>query len=380
VSKWSGKYVIGLTGNIATGKSVVRKMLEHLGAYGIDADALSHRAMSLGAPGYQPVIDMFGRWILAPDRQIDRAKLAKVVFSDREALTLLEAILHPLVTQAVDLIVSRASQPVIVIEAIKLLETNLGKSCDSLWTSQAKPQVQLDRLVKFRKMAVGEAQQRIAAQPAQEQKIAAANVVIKNNGSFEDTWRQVVTAWHRGVPASAIAPAPAPVVVVAPGGKLTMERGRPRKSAEIAAFLSHLPNLKRAFSQEDIMAAFGEKAFLLLYQDQKLVGVVGWQVENLVARTTDLYMEGRVVLAEALPLLFAEMEKASKDLQCEASLLFVQPELAANVDLWKKIGYTPRGAKMLGVQAWEEAAAESMTPGSVMLFKQLRVDRILRPI
>ena len=68
MSKWAGKYVIGLTGNIGTGKSVVRRMLEHLGAYGIDADALSHRTIAKGAPGYQPVIDLFGRWILTAGR------------------------------------------------------------------------------------------------------------------------------------------------------------------------------------------------------------------------------------------------------------------------------------------------------------------------
>ena len=379
MSKWSGKYVIGLTGNIATGKSVVRKMLEHLGAYGIDADALSHRAISKGAPGYQPVIELFGRWILTPDKQIDRVKLAKVVFSDTEALVLLESIVHPLVTQAVDLIVSRASQPIIVIEAIKLLEANLGKNCNSIWTSQATPQVQLDRLVKFRKMGENEARQRIAAQPPQEQKVSLANVVIKNNGSFEDTWRQVVAAWHRSVPAKANLPPPAPVVV-SPAAKLSLERGRPRHSAEIAVFLSHMPNHKRTYSQDDIMAAFGEKAFLLLHQDQKLVGVVGWQVENLVSRTTDVCIDPRVPLAEALPSLLSEMEKASKDLQCEASLLFVQPDLAANGALWKKLGYEPRNPKALGVQAWEEAATESMTPGTVLLFKQLRIDRIMRPI
>jgi hypothetical protein len=75
MSAWPGKYVIGLTGNIATGKSVVRKMLEHLGAYGIDADALGHRAIAKDAPGYQAVLNTFGKWILAPDEQIDRAKL-----------------------------------------------------------------------------------------------------------------------------------------------------------------------------------------------------------------------------------------------------------------------------------------------------------------
>lgn len=82
MSAWPGKYVIGLTGNIATGKSVVRKMLERLGAYGIDADALGHRAIAKDAPGYQPMLDTFGRWVLGPDGQIDRAKLGRLVFND----------------------------------------------------------------------------------------------------------------------------------------------------------------------------------------------------------------------------------------------------------------------------------------------------------
>jgi len=121
MSAWPGKYVIGLTGNIATGKSVIRKMLEHLGAYGIDADALGHRAIARGAPGYQPVLNTFGRWILSPDGEIDRARLAKIVFDDPEALSRLEAIVHPMVTQAVDLLVRRSRHKVIVVEAIKLL-------------------------------------------------------------------------------------------------------------------------------------------------------------------------------------------------------------------------------------------------------------------
>ena len=100
MSAWPGKFVIGLTGNIATGKSVVRKMLEHLGAYGIDADALGHRAIARDAPGYKPVLDTFGKWILAPDGQIDRGKLARVVFADPDALIQLESIVHPLVRQA----------------------------------------------------------------------------------------------------------------------------------------------------------------------------------------------------------------------------------------------------------------------------------------
>ena len=118
MSNWPGKYVIGLTGNIATGKSVVRRMLEHLGAYTIDADALSHRSISKGAPGYQPVLDTFGKWLIGKDGEIDRSKLGKLVFSDREALVQLEDIIHPLVNQAASMLIQRAIQPVVVVEAI----------------------------------------------------------------------------------------------------------------------------------------------------------------------------------------------------------------------------------------------------------------------
>ncbi len=86
MSNWPGKYVIGLTGNIGTGKTVVRRMLEHLGAYTIDADALSHRAIAKGAPGYQPVLDHFGKWILDAEGEINRGKLGNLVFRDADAL------------------------------------------------------------------------------------------------------------------------------------------------------------------------------------------------------------------------------------------------------------------------------------------------------
>jgi dephospho-CoA kinase len=195
VSNWPGKYVIGLTGNIATGKSVVCKMLEHLGAYIIDADVLSHRAMTKGAPGYQKVIDIFGKWIVDGDGEIDRTKLGRHVFNDPDALRQLEDIIHPLVEHAMDLLIQRASQRVIVIEAIKLLESKLAGACDTIWVTCAPEPVQKARLMQKRNMTVQDALQRIHAQPPQEMKTAAANVVIQNAGSFEDTWKQVVAAW-----------------------------------------------------------------------------------------------------------------------------------------------------------------------------------------
>jgi dephospho-CoA kinase len=377
VSKWPGKYVIGLTGNIATGKSVIRRMLEHLGAYGIDADALAHRAIARGAPGYQSALDAFGKWILDPNGEVDRAKLGRLVFTDPAALKQLETIVHPLVEQAVDLIVKRAGQRVIVIEAIKLLEGKLAGACDTIWATYAPESVQKARLVSKRNMTEADALQRIRAQGAQEIKTGAANVIIQNAGSFEAAWNQVVAAWKVISPITDTVPV---VMKKSEAGELSVQRGRPRDSAQIAALITRLSGRTRPQTGDDIMAAFGEKAFLLLRSGGQTMGLISWQVENLVARTTDIFVDPSVPLPDAIKILMTEVENASRDLQCEASLLFLPPQLASQETLWKGLGYERRSPQALGVQAWQDAAIESMPANAILLFKQLRQDRVLRPI
>lgn len=377
MSAWPGKYVIGLTGNIATGKSVVRKMLEHLGAYGIDADALSHRAIAKDAPGFKPAIDHFGKWILGEDGQIDRNKLGKVVFADPDALKQLEAIVHPLVRQAVDVLIRRSTQQVIVIEAIKMLESPLRQGCDSIWVADASPEVQIVRLVQKRGMTEAAARQRIQAQPSQQEKLAAASVVIKNDGNFNDTWKQVSAAWEKF---QSPEPVTTPIKKAAPADQFVVERARPRQAEDIAGLITRLSEGKRKVSADDVMEAFGEKAYLLLKMNDKPVGLVGWQVENLVARTDDLYIETDMPLDKAMQAMMEEVERASKDLQCEALLLFMPPQLAQHGQVWKHLGYESRSVQTLGVRAWQEAAQESMPEGYTMLFKQLRKDRVLRPV
>jgi len=377
MSAWPGKFVIGLTGNIATGKSVVRKMLEHLGAYGIDADALGHRAIAMDAPGYQMVVDSFGKWILAPDGQIDRAKLAHVVFSDPEALGQLESIVHPLVRQAVDILIRRAPHKVIVIEAIKLLEGPLRQACDTIWVTHAQKDIQIARLTQKRGMGPALAHQRINSQPSQLEKVKAAKTVIHNEGSFENTWEQVTTAWKELFPAYETA---VTKPSIEPKGELIVEKARPRNAAEIATLISRLSDGKVNPNSEDIMAAFGEKAFLFLKLDGKPVGIVGWQVENLVERTDEVYLEPGQPLSKAMQALLNEVERTSRDLQCEAALLFLPPELSRQEDVWKSLGYEPRTIEALGVRAWQEAAQETMGDGETLFFKQLRKDRVLRPV
>ena len=377
MSAWPGKYLIGLTGNIATGKSVVRKMLEHLGAYGIDADALAHRAIAKDAPGYKPVVDAFGTWILDPDGQVDRARLGRIVFTDPGALARLESIVHPLVAKAVDLLVRRSKHKVVVVEAIKLLESGLGDACDSIWVTVAPQDVQLARLVQKRGLDAQTAQDRIRAQPPQADKVAAAQIIIYNEGTYEQAWQQVIAAWKETVPSiDAEAQEPLP----AKAGELVVERARLQHVDAIAAFINRYSRGRRQLSRQDVIAALGEKAFLLLKVDDRLVGLVGWQVENLVARTSDVYLQPAVSLENAMALLVQEVERASRELQCEASLLFLPPHLARHEDVWRAQQYELRTIPGLKIRAWQAAAEESMPEGTVMLFKQLRKDRVLRPV
>lgn len=378
MSKWAGKYVIGLTGNIGTGKSVVRRMLEHLGALGIDADSFAHRASAKGAPGYQKVVQAFGSWVVGPDGEIDRGRLGRLVFSDPQALAQLEAIIHPLVLQAVDWMVSRSSKKVIVIEAIKLLEANMHKSCDSVWIVTAPMEVQVARLVQKRKMSEVDARQRIQAQPSQQAKIAAANVVIPNAGSFENTWKLVSAAWQKNVPSVETVQASLVNEPAVSATALSVVRARPRDSAIIAELFNRVRKDRR-MTPDDIMAEFGEKAFLLLRAGDRVAGVAGWQVENLVARTTEIVIDPQIPTAQAIPPLVAEMERASKDLQCEASLIFTASDMSVDA-LWQGLGYERRLPQALGVAIWQDAAKETMKPGLVLYFKQLRQDRVLRPI
>ena len=383
MSNLPGKFVIGLTGNIATGKSVVRRMLEHLGAYTIDADALTHRAYAKGAPGFQPVIDKFGKWLLNREGEIDRQKLGKLVFSDAEALRQLEEIVHPLVRQATEMLIKRAKQPVIVIEAIKLLEGDLRKACDSIWVTNAPEVIQVERLMRKRGFSMDQAQDRIHAQSPQSAKVSMANMVITNTGSYDDLWKQVSEAWKEIVPgAAAEVPADTALNLKKPAtsGELSIQRGKPKNASAIAELITRLSKGKRKMDVDQVMESFGDKAYMLLQMDGTPVGVAGWQVENLVTRTTDIFLEDNLNAAHALEALIKGVEGASSELQSEASLIFALDTIATQEATWQKLGYEKRTHESLGVQAWQEAASEAAPTGSVLFFKQLRQDRVLRPI
>jgi dephospho-CoA kinase len=190
-------YLIGLTGNIACGKSAVIGMLNAKGATTIDADTLVHKIQQPGGIAYQPVIAEFGADILTEGAgsPIDRRKLGNIVFADKAALRRLELIVHPLVRLELLATIANAPSEVVVLDAIKLLENRLDTGCDAVWVVTCSPEVQVKRLMARNNFSEEEALLRINAQPPQAEKIARATFLIENSGSLEETAKQVAKGW-----------------------------------------------------------------------------------------------------------------------------------------------------------------------------------------
>ena len=145
----SQRLLIGLTGNIATGKSTVARMLADLGATVIDADRVAHEAMRAGTAVHAAILAAFGPEIVRTDGEIDRARLGALVFADPNALARLERIVHPAVTAEVARRIAEAPTPVVVVEAIKLIEAGMAERCDSLWVTTCPSELQVQRPVSY---------------------------------------------------------------------------------------------------------------------------------------------------------------------------------------------------------------------------------------
>ena len=194
----SRPYLIGLTGNIACGKSSVLRRLNELGAETIDADHVVHALMEPGQPVWEAVRDGFGPGVIAQDGRIDRRALAGIVFSDPAELLRLEEMTHPAVRVRIMAQVAEAATrgvPTVVIDAIKLFEGGLADHCDEVWVVTCDPAQQLARLMARNGFDETEARRRIDAQPPQADKVARADVVIDNSGTLEATRVQVDAAW-----------------------------------------------------------------------------------------------------------------------------------------------------------------------------------------
>jgi dephospho-CoA kinase len=190
-------YRIGLTGNIACGKSTVGRLLAERGAEYVDADRLVHALMEPGTPENDAIVARFGVGVRDADGRVDRRALGTLVWQDPAALKALEAILHPGVRAEVRRRLAATTAPAIVVDAIKLIEGGLSREMDAVWVVTCPRAEQARRLIETRGLTASEAEARIAAQGAQEEKVRHATVVLENAGSLADLERQVDAAWNQ---------------------------------------------------------------------------------------------------------------------------------------------------------------------------------------
>ncbi|MDA8280327.1 MAG: dephospho-CoA kinase [Actinomycetota bacterium] len=190
---------VGLTGGIGSGKSTVAQRLVEHGAVLVDADRIAREVVAPGGPAYQPLVDRFGREVLAADGTLDRARLAAVVFADPQALADLNAITHPAVGAVM---AERRYGPhpadAVVVLDIPLLraEHRAALALDLVVVVDCPVEVALDRLVTGRAMPAEDARARIAAQVTREERRAEADVVIDNDGDLAALGVAVDRLWE----------------------------------------------------------------------------------------------------------------------------------------------------------------------------------------
>jgi len=192
--------VVGLTGNIATGKSTILSYLAAKGAHILDADKLAHETMLPTGPAYMKIVEAFGTDVLNTDQTINRPALGQIVFAQPEALQTLESLVHPAVYELAQASIDATEAEVVILEAIKLLDGGQTVNlCDIIWVVTSDLEDQLQRLMSQRGMDETEARQRMSAQSSQEEKIARADHVIDNSGTLTELHKQLDALWTEAV-------------------------------------------------------------------------------------------------------------------------------------------------------------------------------------
>ena len=187
--------VVGLTGGIASGKSVISKMLEEHGALLIDADEVSRELVAPHTKCWEKLISSFGKEILQEDLTLDRKKIADRVFNNPEELSKLNSLLHPEIIEQIEVqlksIQEKDPEAIVIIDAALLVETGMYKKYDKLIVVRANEETQVKRIMARDSMSQIEAKRRIHSQLPLKDKIKKADFVIKNDGGLRETREQV---------------------------------------------------------------------------------------------------------------------------------------------------------------------------------------------
>ena len=195
--------VIGLTGGIGAGKSLVADMLSDLGARVIDADKVGHEVYAPDPQGFAAVVEAFGGEIVGTDGQIDRARLGEKVFGNAAELQKLTAIVHPLIRQMVDDRIAAARRDpdvrVVVLEAAILLDSGWDAVTDEVWVVVADSSVIRQRLAEGRGLSEAEVDARAAKQMSDTERRSRADVLVENFGTVQELRSEVERIWSERI-------------------------------------------------------------------------------------------------------------------------------------------------------------------------------------
>ena len=196
-------YLIGLTGGIASGKSLVSRRLVELGAVLVDADVLAREVVEPGTPGLAAIAEHFGPGVIAPDGTLDRPALGAIIFSDPDKRVALNAITHPAVWRLSRQRFAEAAaadpHAIVVYDVPLLAEGSRRDEFDLIAVVSASEETRVDRLVRLRGMTRDEATARISSQATDAERLAIADVVIDSDGELADTLRQADELWDRAL-------------------------------------------------------------------------------------------------------------------------------------------------------------------------------------
>ena len=412
---YAGKVIIGLTGNIATGKSAVMRLAHDHGALTIDADKIVHELMDNDATMQAAIAVAFGSEVRREDGRIDRKKLGEIAFADPTAMQDLEAMTHPAVGKEVDARILASKQKIIFIEAIKLLEGNLCDICHQIWVTRCSPQRQLERLRVCRGMEPEVAAVRIKAQPPQEEKVAQSDVLIDTNGLMKDTEAQFGIAWAR-LPDPATAepmnrlPLPeetAPTSSKGLTGRLTspkaaapatpkktagevrpprlqpserpedlqVRRARPSDIPSILLLIQKATDGKVQMKRADLLMALSERGYFIGQVGTEISTVMGYNIDSQVARVDEIYIHPLEMATQTGKAVLEDIEISAATHMGQIIVAFLPQDAPEPIrDLFLAENYEPMPLEEMA-KNWQLAIEESQPEDTEYLVRLLRDTR-----
>ncbi len=412
MSEQVSKLIIGLTGNIATGKSAVMRLVNDFGADVIDADAIVHELLNNNTDLQQAIENAFGADVRREDGRIDRAALGGIVFGKEGAMNQLERLIHPSVRANVHAKIKKSKRDIIFIEAIKLLEGPLADICQQIWVTRCSKQKQLERLRVCRGMSTPDAAVRIKAQSSQADKVAMADVVIDTNSFFDNTLSQVELAWDR-LPSvdtldpvtlpdpSEIAPIKPKMVTKAassaPIGSVKVElkrpdpippmerpegmevrRARPADIPSVLLLIQKATDGKLKMTRTDLLMALSERSYFIGRIGTEVTTVIGWSVDMQVGLIDEIFVYPPEAVHSTMTAVIEDIEKSADAHICETLNVFLTEDTPDDIrDLFIERGYLDVPMEQLP-HAWQIALTESQPEDTEFLLKVLREDRLNR--